>query len=226
MFKKVNVICGHYGCGKTNLSVNLAKKLRKETGEPVTIVDMDVVNPYFRTSDYRKLLEDEGIKVVCPVAAGSTLDSPFLSSQIYTAIDQKEGYVVIDVGGDDAGATALGIFDKNIKQTDYKCFYVVNEYRNLASTPEDAIEIMKEIESACKLKMNAIINNSNLSYLTKTGDIIDTLEYTEEICNISKLPLAATVVPQKLAEDLKDKVPKILPVDIIVRLPWMEEGDV
>lgn len=225
MFKKVNIICGHYGCGKTNLSVNLAKKLR-ETGKPVTIVDMDVVNPYFRTSDYKKLLEDDGIKVICPVAAGSTLDSPFLSSQIYAGISQTDGYVVIDVGGDDVGATALGIFEKNIKETDYKCFYVINKYRNLASEPEQAIEIMKEIEFACKLKMDAIINNSNLSYLTKPDDIMKTLEYANKVCDISQLPLAATVVPQKLTKELENKVPNILPVDIIVKLPWMEEGDV
>lgn len=225
MFKKVNIICGHYGCGKTNLSVNLALKLR-ETGEQVTIVDMDVVNPYFRTSDYKNLLIEKGIKVVCPVSAGSTLDSPFLSPEIYTAINQKNGYVIIDCGGDDVGATALGMYDKNLKNIDYKCFYVVNKYRNLASKPEEAIQIMREIESACKLKMDAVINNSNLSYLTKCEDIINSIDFANKVCEIAQLPLVATTVPKQLKDELENKVPKIFPVDVIVKLPWLEEGDV
>lgn len=226
MIKKINIICGHYGSGKTNYSINIAKKL-KESGENVTIVDMDIVNPYFRTSDYKEMLEDLGIKVICPVAAGTTLDTPSLSSEIYSAFEQEDGYVIVDVGGDDVGATALGRFEKNIKSTqDYQCLYVINKFRKLIATPSEAVELMHEIEAASKLKMDAIVNNSHLAYLTNADDILSSIDYANEVCSISELSLLATIVPQNLSDELEGKVPNIYPVEIIVKLPWADKGDV
>lgn len=226
LLKRINIICGHYGSGKTNFSLNLASKLKK-SGERVTIVDMDVVNPYFRTSDYRQELESLGIRVISPLAAGTTLDTPSISSEVCSALEQQDGYVIIDVGGDDVGATALGRFEKNIKSTDnFQCFYVINKYRKFISTPGEAVELMREIEVASKLEMGAIINNSHLANLTSTEDILSSIDYANEVCSLSKLPLFATTVPQNLSDKLEGKVPKIYPVEIIVKLPWADKGDV
>ncbi len=226
MLKKINIICGHYGSGKTNFSLNIANKLR-QSGEKVTIVDMDVVNPYFRTSDYRESLENAGIRVITPVAAGTTLDTPSISSEVCSAFEQEDGYVIIDVGGDDVGATALGRFEKNIKATkDYQCFYVINKFRKFISTPDEAVELMREIEVASRLEMGAIVNNSHLAHLTSSDDILSSIDYANKVCSLSGLPLFATTVPQNLSDELKSKVPKIYPVEIIVKLPWADKGDV
>ncbi len=226
MFKKVNIVCGHYGSGKTNFSLNLARQINS-LGEKVHIVDLDIVNPYFRTSDYTKMLENSGIRVTSPLSAGSTLDSPFLSSAILSAFEQEDEYVVIDVGGDDVGATALGRFEKYIKALDeYQCLYVINKYRKLISKPNQAVDLMREVELASKLKMNAIINNSNLSYLTTAEDILASKDYADDICSLSQLPLLATVVPKNLSDELAGKMPNIYPVEIFVKLPWAEKGDV
>ena len=226
MLKKVNIICGHYGSGKTNYSINIAKQL-KQSGAQVTIVDMDIVNPYFRTSDYKKMLEDLGIRVICPVAAGTTLDTPSLPSEIYSVFEQQDGYVIVDVGGDDVGATALGRFEKNIKATqDYQCIYVINKFRKLISTPFEAVELMNEIEIASKLKIDSIVNNSHLAHLTTADDILSSIDYANEVCSLSNLPLMATIVPQSLSDELYGKVPSIYPVEIIVKLPWADKGDV
>lgn len=224
--KRVNIICGHYGSGKTNYSLNLAKQLI-DKGEKVTIVDMDIVNPYFRTSDYGKWLNDIGVHVISPSEAGTTLDSPSLSAEVYSAFLKSDRYVIVDVGGDDAGATALGRFESNIKSLDdYQCIYVINKFRKFISTPQKAVEIMREIESACKLKMNAVVNNSHLSHLTTSDDILSSVEYSTEVCSISGLPLIATAVPKNLSDELKGRVPDIYPVEIIVKLPWAGKGDV
>ena len=102
---KLTIIYGHYGCGKTNLSINLALDLARQ-GKRVTLVDLDIVNPYFRSSDYTPMLQEKGIKVVAPQFAGTNLDLPSLSAEIYAAFDTSSGYVIVDVGGDDAGAYA------------------------------------------------------------------------------------------------------------------------
>lgn len=220
MFKKVNIISGHYGCGKTNFSINLALYLSK-SNENVTIIDMDIVNPYFRTSDYLEFLNDHNINVVSPVSAGSTLDSPYLPSEIFGALEQKDGYVIIDAGGDDVGATVLGRFSKNIIETnDYEMFYIINKFRKLISTPPEAVDLMREIEYASHLKIDGIINNSHLARLTTANDILSSQEYAKDVCNISSLPLIYTTAPNYLADELKDKIDNLFPVDIIVKLPW------
>ena len=134
--KRFCVITGHYGCGKTNLAVNLALDLAEEHGA-VSLVDLDVVNPYFRSSDYTALLESAGVRVIAPTFAGTTLDVPSLSSAVYSVFS-GDGIVLVDAGGDDVGATALGRFARDIGEIDYDMLYVINRYRNLTTTPAEA----------------------------------------------------------------------------------------
>ncbi|MDR0315135.1 MAG: hypothetical protein LBH71_04210 [Oscillospiraceae bacterium] len=226
MFKRINIICGHYGCGKTNFSINAALNMKKD-GKDVVLIDLDVVNPYFRTSDYRESLQKNGIKVISPVAAGSTLDAPFLSSAIDSSLYQKDSCVIVDVGGDDAGATSLGRFKSIIEDNyDYQCLYVVNKYRKLISEPEFAIKLMREIESASKLRMDALVNNSHLSNFTTPDVVLSAGEYAQEISRLSGLPLIATTAPKQISDKLLGRVPALYPVEIIVSLPWADKGDV
>lgn len=223
-FKKIIIICGHYGSGKTNFAMNLAMDLHKN-GQKITIVDLDVINPYFRTSDYAEMLENKSIHVICPPFAGTTLDTPALSAEIYSIFEQKEGHVIIDVGGDDAGAAALGQFARLIlKENDFEMLYIVNKFRKLVGTPPEAVEIMHEIEGACHIKATAIVNNSHLSNLTSVDDILSSVDYAEETSRISKLPLKITTTPKKFYNELSDRIKNLYPIDIIVTPPWVDNG--
>lgn len=219
MLKKYNVICGHYGTGKTNFTINAAVNLAGQ-GKKVTVVDLDVVNPYFRSSDYIEQLESRGIKIICPYAANTTLDSPYLSAEIFSVfVDDR--IVLFDVGGDDAGAYTLGMFSKKITDSnDYSGIFVINKYRNLIEEPSDALEIMREVEAAGKVPMTAVVNNSHLCSLTDEKTILDSLSYAQEFSRISGLPLIATTVPENIYDKLSDKVPNPYKTTVYVKLPW------
>ena len=125
---RITIICGHYGCGKTNLALNLALEAA-EQGGPVTVVDLDIVNPYFRSSEYRGLLSSSGVRLIAPVFAGTTLDTPTLPPEISSIFEEDAGKVFIDAGGDDAGVTALGGLHQRLAAAGYAMLYVINRYR-------------------------------------------------------------------------------------------------
>lgn len=195
-FSKITVITGHYGCGKTNVAVNIALKLAEE-GKNVTVVDLDIVNPYFRTADFGELFEKKGIKLVTPMYANSNLDIPALSFDL-SAVVRGEGYVVIDVGGDPEGAVALGRYGDLLKnRSDVKLYYVVNKYRYLTSTPKEAVELLEEIEAASGLRCGGIINNSNLGKLTDSKTVSESAGYAKEVAKEAGAPLSFTCSEEK-----------------------------
>ena len=218
--KRLNIITGHYGSGTTNLAVNIALDLSKKR-KKVAIIDLDIVNPYFRTADFKALFAQNQICLAAPVYAGSNLDIPALPPEIETLLSDEEITVVVDVGGDDAGAIALGRYAGLIESMDFDMFYVVNRYRLGTSTPKDSVNLMKEIEKASRLQTTAIINNSNLGEGTTGKDILDSLPYANEICRETGLPLAATAV--FLEKALEVQLPMEYPIHIFVTKPW-EQG--
>lgn len=213
------VVTGHYGSGKTNLAVNLAVDLRKQ-GTPVTVVDLDIVNPYFRTADFRKLFSEQGIALIAPPFAGSNLDIPVLSAEVFSVFAQKEGYVIFDVGGDDVGAVALGMFRTHFERVSYSMLYVVNRYRYLTRTAEEACELLYEIEAASRLKATGVVNNSNLARDTVAKDIAVSAEFAQQVCNTLKLPLICTAAVRSAADELQGKAENIYPVDVYVKSVW------
>ena len=219
MFSRLNVICGHYGSGKTNLALNMALKLA-ESGKAVTIVDMDIVNPYFRTTDYVEILKEKGIEVISPSMAGTTLDTPALAPRIMSAFADKSRTVIFDVGGDDVGATALGRFSRNFAEEEYQMFFVINKFRKQISDIDGCKEILSEIEYASKLKITAIANNSHYGEFTTAEDIIESNEYGLKVSEALGLPLKLTAVEERLCNELQGKVENIYPIEIIVKLPW------
>jgi len=216
------LICGHYGCGKTNLSLNLAARC-VEAGERVTLVDMDIVNPYFRASDYGPLLDSMGVELIAPNYAHSNVDLPSITTEMYS-IFTRTGRIIIDVGGDDAGATALGRFSKRLKERPYTMLYVVNSYRSQSQTAEETVELLREIEMASHLQASAVINNSHLMQYTTAQTIINSFGYADEICRLTGLPLAATAAESRLADELSDTGRRIWPVEVMVTKPWETEG--
>lgn len=190
--KRVNIFCGHYGSGKTNLAINYAVYL-KEKGLDVSIADIDIVNPYFRTKDSENELKEKGIDVISLPFANTNVDLPALPAEVYSLVQNKSRYAVFDVGGDDRGAYALGRYVPSIlEENNYNMFFVANFYRPLTKTAEEAVEVMREIEEAGKIKFTGVINNSNLGEETKAEDVIRTFEKAEKLCEISGLPLEFT----------------------------------
>lgn len=216
--KKITIITGHYGSGKTNLAVNLAVRDAEE-GRHVSVVDLDIVNPYFRTADFRQLFEEKGIKLVAPDFANSNLDVPSLQfdlEQLASSVD----CLIIDVGGDDAGAFALGRFAGALAayKDDTDMLYVINQRRYLTNTADEALALMYEIETAARMKHTAIVNNTNLGCETTAEIVEESAEFASEAAEKAGLPLLFTTCPEECAEFCENE--DIFPVKVYVRPLW------
>ena len=212
--KRLTLFAGHYGSGKTNIAVNYALRLAGE-GKPVCIADLDIVNPYFRTKDSAKELEAAGVHLVSPQFANSNVDLPALPAEAYRLVTDKRMYGIMDIGGDDRGAYALGRYVPGIlEENNYRMVFVANAYRPLTRTPEEAMEVMAEIEAACGLKFTDIINNSNLASETTAETVLDSLSYMEKLSNLSGLPIFATSAVTSVAASLEGKIENILPLQL------------
>ena len=231
--KPITLVGGHYGVGKTNFALNLAIDLADE-GNGVRLVDLDIVNPYFRASEERALLEEHGIDLVAPVFSekGTGLDVPSLTGRIVPALELAgEGsFTIVDVGGDDVGAVALGRFSSLIKQLGYSFLLVANAYRNLVQDPRDALENLREIETASHLNISAIVGNSHLKADTDWHVIEQGYRYAVEVAELAGVPLAGITAPAALgcAEDATDA--QIIPAELLysvsmyVMTPWERQG--
>lgn len=201
--KRVTLFCGHYGSGKTNISVNYALYL-KNNGKEVDIADMDIVNPYFRTKDSEELLNTAGIRLISPRFANSNVDLPALPQELYGLFERRERYAVLDIGGDDRGAYALGRFTPFIlEENDYNNLYVVNFYRPLTMTAADAFEVMKEIEAAGRIPFTGIVNNSNLGEETAAETVEKSAAAAAELSALSGVPVVMTSVKSDIAGDVR-----------------------
>ena len=200
--KRLTLFAGHYGSGKTNIAVNYAYRLARE-GRAVCIADLDIVNPYFRTKDSEEELKALGIRLVSPQYANTNVDLPALPAESYRLVQDKSTYGIMDIGGDDRGAYALGRFVDAIKrENDYRMAFVVNRYRPLTSTVEDTVTIMKEIEAACGLSFTCIVNNSNLGSETTVQTVLDSLDFIEELSQKTGLEVWMHTVVASLAKEL------------------------
>ncbi len=202
--KRLTLFARHYGSGKTNIAVNYAMLLAAE-GKQVCIADLDIVNPYFRTKDSERELTERGIHLISPRFANSNVDLPALPAESYRLVQDKSCYGVMDIGGDDRGAYALGRFAGAIKaEGNYRMAFVVSKYRPLTSTVEDTVEIMREIEAAAGLKFTCIVNNSNIGKETTREDVLDSLDFIGELCRVTGLPLWMHTAQTSVAEQLPE----------------------
>lgn len=216
--KKITVITGHYGSGKTNLSVNLAVKAAQE-GRKVTVVDLDLVNPYFRTADFKDMFAGMGIGLIAPDFANSNLDVPSVQFDIGQLAQNGES-LIIDVGGDDAGAFALGRFSEALNSfgDELDMLYVINQRRYLTESSGDAVSLMFGIEKASRMKHTAVVNNTNLGCETTPEIIGRSADFARETAAAAGLPLAFTTCPEELCELMG--IPDIFPVRVYVKPLW------
>ncbi len=208
--KRVILLAGHYGSGKTNIAVNIALNLKAE-GRDVVIADLDIVNPYYRTKDSEEELKNAGIHLISSEYANSNVDVPALPQELYSIVDNKSTYAVMDIGGDDRGALALGRYTPYIlEENNYEMLFVVNQYRPLTRTVENTVEVMREIEQAGGLPFTGIINNSNLGVATTAEDVLATQSYAEGVSEMTGLPICATTVVESLYDAVSQKLDNVI----------------
>ena len=224
--KRLTLFAGHYGSGKTNIAVNYAIHLAQE-GKPVCIADLDIVNPYFRTKDSAKELEAAGVTLISPRFANTNVDLPALPAEAYRLVQDTKTYGIMDIGGDDRGAYALGRYVPGIKEeNNYRMAFVANCCRPLTPTAADALEVMREIEAACGLAFTCIVNNSNLGTETTPETVLASQAFVEELCRLSGLPLWLTTAEQSVAQGLT--IPDVFPLQLQEKyfdLPTQKPGN-
>ena len=209
--KRVTLFCGHYGSGKTNCAVNYALWLKAQ-GLPVTLADIDVVNPYFRSRDSEETLRNAGVEVIALPYANSNVDLPALPSEVYGLVQRRDTYAVLDIGGDDRGVLALGRFAPYIlRENDFDMLDVVNFYRPLTRTPGEALEALREIAASTSLPFTGVVNDSNLGEETTAADVLRTVPMAAEFCRLAGLPLKFTAVRGDLAESVS-AAPEVFPI--------------
>ncbi len=223
--KRVTVFAGHYGSGKTNIAVNYALMLRRKYKE-IAIADLDTVNPYFRTKDSESALKQYGIRLISSVYANTNVDMPALPGEAYAVLDDKRLRAVLDVGGDDRGALALGRYSEAIlAENDYEMLFVINKYRPLTRDAESAAGILREVETAGKLPFTAIVNNSNLGEETTAQDVLDSRLYALEVSALTGLPVKMTTVKKELAGELEGTIDNLFPLTLYVRQSWQKQQE-
>ncbi len=203
-YKRLTLLCGHYGSGKTNIAVNMALDLKRRY-DNTAVADLDIVNPYFRTKDSMDEFEKAGIRLICSDYANSNVDIPSLPADLYSITDDKSLKLILDIGGDDRGAYVLGrLAPAILEENDYEMLMVINKYRPLTPDAESTVEIMREIEAACHMPFTGIINNSNLGSQTTPEDVISSLGYADEVARLSGLPVIATTAEESVCAELSE----------------------
>ena len=215
--RRVTLFCGHYGSGKTNIAVSFARALHR-AGSPTVIADLDIVNPYFRTADSEDELRAEGISVISLPFARSNVDLPSIPSEAYSLVQDRSKLAVLDIGGDDRGAYALGRFVPYLREeNDFDMLFVANFYRPLTQNVPDALDVFNEIETACGLRFTGIVNNSNLGAETTAEDVLATAERAQALAERTGLPLLFTSADERTAQALGGRLPAVFPMKLQAR---------
>ena len=226
MMKKINIFLGNYGSGKTEISLNMAKKL-KQSGHDVTLFDLDIVNPYFRSSEHKQMLEDLGITLVAPIFANTAVDLPTLSPQV-NQITTTNHHVVVDCGGDPAGATALGYLSKSLNDAKEKIdiYFVMNTSRPLQSDANLVIEMINSIEHVSNLRVNKLIINSNLSYESDLNVLNEGIKIGKQVAELKNLEIAYISGTKEILKQYKEQSTSqefdLFPIEIFTRPEWLE----
>jgi len=218
--KRINIFTGHYGSGKTEISINFALFLKKYYNK-VVIVDLDIVNPYFRTKDVAKQLERQGVQVIAPAFANTNVDIPVLPAEVISVFQDKESMAVFDVGGDDVGATVLGTYNRYLNKEPYDMFFVINPKRPLTKSEQDVIQLLKDIENSSRLKVTKLINNTNLQNITTVEDVINGQNIIENISKEINIPISYIVGTDKIIAQLPTNLrAKAFEIKRYLELPW------
>ncbi|MBE7047892.1 MAG: hypothetical protein E7393_00760 [Ruminococcaceae bacterium] len=209
MEARIHIIVGHYGSGKTEFSINYALRL-KETFEKVYLVDLDIVNPYFRTNDIKARLEDMGLSVIASPYASSNVDVPALPAEVNRVFADPNAAVVFDVGGDDDGAIALGRYKQFFDKEQVEMLFVINVFRPMTATAEQIQEMVFDIETVSRQKVTALVNSSNLAGLTTASEVVKGQSIVDEAVALTGLPCRYITATKEVAAALPAEFEKRL----------------
>ena len=225
--KKIIVVTGHLGSGKTNFSTALALQLAA-AGKKVTVVDFDLVNPYFRTADFKEAFEKRGITLRAPDYANTNVDIPSVQFDL-GGLAAEEGHLIIDVGGDEDGAVALGryshVLNSYAETDELDMLGVVSFRRYLTRTAEEAEQFLRGIERASRMNLTHLVNNTNLGMETTTEMIADSLPLCDALAERMGLPVACVTVPDFAEPPAGLPEDQLMRVPVVVRLPWMPKSE-
>ncbi|MCX7950617.1 MAG: ATP-binding protein [Clostridiales bacterium] len=225
MESRIRIFTGHFGSGKTEISINYAVNLRNQ-GKKVCIADLDIVNPYFCTRDEKEYLESLGIKVIATPKEMANAELGTIPLDTLVAFNDKSYDVVLDVGGDDQGAVALGQYNRYFNMEEYDMYFVINTTRPFTKDALGVMEYIKDIEAASRLKVKYLVNNTNLSYETTIDHILEGQKVAEEVSKLTNIPLRYTVVREDLVDSVKDKIQnEVFPIKIFMLPPWRKYLD-
>ncbi len=218
---RIKVFTGHFGSGKTEISINYAKKLAKE-GKKVTLVDIDIVNAYFCVRDMKDELEKEGIRVIAANPHWSNAELMVVPPEVISAFNDKSHEVIIDVGGDDIGAVVLGQYNKFFKEEPYDMYFVVNTLRPFTADEEGVEEYIAAIERSSRLKVTHFVSNSNLSYETDIEHILKGDKEVQALSEKLNIPYKYTVCRKDLVNEIQGRIhgEEIFGIDIYMKPPW------
>lgn len=220
MHSRLNIFCGHFGSGKSEVSINYAIKLAKK-GKKVTIIDMDNVNPYFRTADAKKILTEYGIEMIASEFANSNLDMPTVPVEAKRAFCDMNRTIIFDVGGDDDGAFILGQFNADFKKEDYKMYFVVSTKRPLTQSCDELYDMARRIEYASRLKFTDIANNTNVGKLTDSETLLSDYEEIKKLSEKMNIPVSMQCGVPEALENLPKELDKYkFPMKIYIKMPW------
>ena len=220
--KRIRLFIGHYGSGKSEVSINYVTKLREQVEGEVALADLDVVNVYFRSREKKDIMKDLGITPIDSSINTTTLDLPAVSAEIMRPLNDKSVNYVIDVGGDNVGGKVVGRFANQFNSNDYDMFYVVNANREKTQTAKEVLQYIDAIEASSKLKVTGLINNTHMLKETTVEDVLKGQYVAREVSKIRNIPIKYI----SCLESIVDKLPKdlegdILPMKLYLREEWM-----
>lgn len=219
--KRITMLVGNYGSGKTELSLNGALYCAAR-GDTVTLVDLDIVNPYFRSAEHEALLHEKGIRTLHPTFALTTVDIPALPADILSIFHRKQDRVVIDVGGDDTGAVALGGYKPYLEKDDTQMLFVINTCRPLSGDADSLMDLMDRIENRARHRVDALVNNTNLSYQTDLETLLAGQKIVEEVSQRRGTPITMIAGEEKILRSLPSSLrPLAFPLTPFTRPDWL-----
>jgi hypothetical protein len=201
--RRVTLFVGHFGSGKTEIALNYALDLAA-TGERVSVVDLDVVKPYFRSRSAKALLDEAGVELVAPEGENRHADLPIIVPQIRSLLRESDGKVIMDVGGDDTGARVLGSLADVVDDRETHSLLVLNFRRPSTQSVDEAVEMVRRIESVSRIRITGVISNTHLMNETTVELIEEGYRLAEEATGRLEIPLLAVAVQEQHCGSIED----------------------
>ncbi len=218
---RIAAVVGHYGSGKTEIAMALSIRAAEE-GKKVKIVDLDIVNPFFRSAEQHEALAARGVGLIAPPYALTGVDLPVLPAEVQSVFDDPTIHAVLDVGGEEAGAAALGRYRPHFDRTGCKLYYVVNVFRPFSEDADQIVLQMERIAHRARLAPSGLINNSNLGPWTKPEQLLEGQRVLEQVAQRTGVPVVAVAGEEKVLKALDGLKPPFIPLNLMLKPEWME----